>query len=196
MCRLLESIYLCDGKFRNLHLHQDRITRSAQVLFKQPLHWTLESTLMQTNIPTSGLFKTRLVYDQAIVNVEFIPYQVKPIASLKLVEANFHYTHKFEDREILHEVFNQRGSCDDVIIVQNGFVTDTTYANLIFKKDSKWFTPTTCLLHGTMRTHLIREKKILEAKIQVDDLHQYESCKLINALLGWDAPEIPISSIQ
>lgn len=196
MCRLLESIYLCDGKFRNLHLHQERITRSAQVLFKQPLHWTLESTLMQTNIPTSGLFKARLVYDQEFVNVEFIPYLPKPIASLKLVEANFNYTHKFENRSTLDEVFNKRGSCDDVIIVQNGFVTDATYANLIFKKDSKWFTPTTCLLQGTMRTHLLLEGKIFEAKIQADHLHEYESCKLINALLGWDASEILITSIQ
>ncbi|MBX2914982.1 MAG: aminotransferase class IV [Cyclobacteriaceae bacterium] len=196
MCRLLESIYVCDGKFRNLHVHQARITNSAQVLFRQPLKWTLESILMKANIPTSGLFKARLVYDQEFVNVEFIPYQVKPVASLKLVEADFQYAHKFVNRELLDEVFGKREMCDDVIIVQNGFITDATYANLIFKKDNKWFTPTTCLLPGTMRTYLLMEKKISEAKIQVDNLNQYESCKLINALLGWDAPEIPVTAIR
>jgi 4-amino-4-deoxychorismate lyase len=196
MCRLLESIYLCEGKFRNLHVHQERIRRSAQALFKQPVHWTLESVLEQANIPTHGLFKTRLVYDHECVKVEFIPYQAKPITSLKLVEADFTYAHKFENRESLNEVFNKRETCDDVIIVQNRFVTDATYANLIFKKDNRWFTPQTFLLQGTMRTQLLSDGKVLETKIQVDDLNQYESCKLINALLGFDAPEIPISAIR
>ncbi|GIL23528.1 MAG: hypothetical protein BroJett042_20410 [Bacteroidota bacterium] len=196
MCRLFESIYVRDGQFRNLPLHQARITRSAQALFKQPLGWTLDSILIQANIPKNGLYKVRLVYDQVQAQVEFIPYQVKAVTTLKLVEADFDYAHKYENREALNKVFNSREGCDDVIIVQNGFVTDASYANLIFKKNNEWFTPDVCLLEGTMRTHLLKEQKISEAIIRVNNLHQYESCKLINALVGMDGPEIPIAAIS
>mgnify|MGYP001151297735 CR=1 FL=1 len=196
MCRLLESIYVNEGQFRNLPLHQARINRSAQALFKQPLPWTLNSILMQANKPSNGLYKARLVYSKEEVNVTFIPYQTKHIATLKLVEAKINYAHKYEDRSVLNEALNKREGCDDVIIIQNGAVTDSTYSNLIFKKDNRWFTPTTFLLAGTMRNHLLSEGKIFETKIRMDDLHQYESCKLINAMLGFGAPEIPITAIR
>jgi 4-amino-4-deoxychorismate lyase len=45
--------------------------------------------------------------------------------------------------------------CDDIIIVRNGFVTDASYANLIFRKGDEWFTPATFLLAGTMRAFLL-----------------------------------------
>jgi len=164
-------------------------------IYRHPLAWKLDTLLMQAAIPTTGLFKTRVVYDNKVVNVEFVPYQVKSITSLKLVEADLIYPHKYENREALNDVFQKRGPCDEVIILQNGFITDTTYANLVFKKDNKWFTPTTCLLEGTMRAHLLAEGRISETEIHVDNLYQYKSCKLINALLGMEAPEIPVSAI-
>lgn len=196
MCRLLESICLSEGEFRNLHYHEARITRSAKTLLRKPLTWKLQNVLAQMNFPKTGLFKTRFVYDAEFLNVEFVPYQIKAIKSLKLIEADIEYDYKYENREVLNTLFQKRGNCDDIIMVRDGFITDTSYANLIFKKQNEWFTPATFLLEGTMRTFLLDQQKIGVAQIRPEDLNQFEACKLINAMLGIDGPEIPISVIS
>ena len=82
-----------------------------------------------------------------------------------------------------------------IIIVKNKFVTDASYANLVFYADGNWVTPKSCLLSGVMRTVLLRSGKIQEAEITVDSLRKYEKVKLINAMVGWNGPEISMSSV-
>jgi 4-amino-4-deoxychorismate lyase len=196
MSRLIESIYLKDGEFRNLKYHQLRMESSSKELFGVSNKWTLESKLQSSEYPETGLYKVRVIYDTEVKQIEFVPYQTKLVRSLKLVNSDvIRYTHKFENRQTLNELYQQREGCDDIIIVRNGFVTDASYANLIFRKGDEWFTPATFLLAGTMRAFLLGSHKIKSAEIRVEDVVKYESCKLINAMLGMDAPEIPLSSI-
>lgn len=120
----------------------------------------------------------------------------KSVRSLKLVSSDaIGYAHKYEDRKVLDELYNQREKCDDIIIVKNGFITDASYANLIFRKGAEWFTPATFLLAGTMRAFLLDSNQIKSTEIRAGDITKYDSCKLINAMLGMDAQEILISSI-
>ena len=85
---------------------------------------------------------------------------------------------------------------DEIIIVQNGQITDTSYSNLVFFDGEKWITPTTYLLNGTMRQSLLQTKQIIEKPIQVEDLNRFESFKLINAMMDLEeSPELPISII-
>lgn len=196
MSRLIESIYLKDGVFRNLKYHQLRMEFSSKELFGVPNKWAMEGKLQSSEFPESGLFKVRVIYDTEVKQIEFVPYLAKPVRSLKLINSDaIRYIHKFENRQALNELYQQREKCDDIIIVRSGFVTDASYANLIFRKGNEWFTPTTYLLAGTMRAFLLDSNQIKSTEIRIQDLPQYESCKLINAMLGMDAPEIPISSI-
>lgn len=196
MSRLIESIYLKDGEFRNLKYHQLRVESSSKELFGVSNKWTLENKLQSSEYPESGLYKVRVIYDTEVKRIEFVPYQGKPVQSLKLVNSDaIRYTHKFENRQALNELYQQRDKCDDIIIIRNGFVTDASYANLIFRKGDKWFTPITFILPGTMRAFLLDSHQIKSTEIRVEDVVKYESCKLINAMLGMDAPEIPVSSI-
>lgn len=196
MSRLIETVYLKDGEFRNLKYHQVRMESSSKELFGVPNDWTMEKKLQSSEYPKSGLYKVRVIYDTEVKQVEFVPYLPKPVQSLKLISSEaISYAHKFENRQTLNELYQQRGNCDDIIIVKNGFVTDASYANLIFKKGDEWFTPATFLLPGTMRTFLLDSHRIKSTEIHIDDLVKYDSCKLINAMLGMDAPEIPVSSI-
>lgn len=196
MCRLLESIYLKDGVFRNLDYHQARINKSTSALFDIKPKWSIQNTMREHDYPKVGLFKMRVVYDRKPLNVEFVPYQAKKINSLKLIESTIDYSHKYERRDELISLINQRDNCDDIVIAKNGFVTDSSYSNLIFRKGNYWFTPTTCLLKGTMREYLLNTGLIKPMEISIDDLDKYESCKLINAMLGIDSPEIPITAIK
>jgi|JI10StandDraft_1071094.scaffolds.fasta_scaffold12378_4 4-amino-4-deoxychorismate lyase len=196
MSRLIESIYLKDGEFRNLKYHQLRMESSSKELFGVPNNWTLENKLQSSEYPESGLYKVRVIYDKEVKQIEFVPYLLKPVQSLKLISSDtISYAHKFENRQTLNELYQQRGKCDDIIIVRNGFVTDASYANLIFRKGDEWFTPATFLLAGTMRAFLLDSHRIKSTEIRVEDIVKYDSYKLINAMLGMEAPEIPLSSI-
>lgn len=196
MCQLLESIYLNNGKFRNLDYHQERMNKSSQTLFgtNSP---ELVVSLANKIIPSSGLFKVRISYDTIIRSIELVEYQIKPITSLKLVYDNqISYDHKFSDRVRVEKLLEQRKDADEILIVKNGLITDASYANIIFKKENRWFTPNTYLLNGVMRQALLNNKSIEVADINQINFREYESCKLINAMLGINASEIPIEAIS
>jgi 4-amino-4-deoxychorismate lyase len=196
MCQLLESIYLKDGEFRNLLYHEERMQLSTKAVFNSNQKVDL-SALKNEAFPPTGLYKVRVVYDTQIRNVEFVPYEVRPVNSLKLVYDNdINYHHKFLDRTKLEHLYSLRGKADDILIVKNGLITDSFYANVIFKKGGNWFTPASYLLNGTMRQNWLDKNIIKEAVITVENFRQYQSCKLINAMLGMDNPEIPIEAIS
>jgi 4-amino-4-deoxychorismate lyase len=197
MSQLLESIYLNHGEFRNLSYHQSRMRDASRDLFKKKLTIELGSLLTEMDYPSQGVYKTRIVYDTEIRMIEFVPYEVNSIRSLKIVRSDtISYEHKFLDRSTLHELFNQRGDADDILIVKNGFITDSYYANIIFRKEDAWYTPRTCLLKGTMRQYLLDAGLLVEADIDVNNYLHYQSFKLINAMLGVEGREVPIASIS
>lgn len=196
MFPLLESIYLNDGVFRNLSYHEERMKESTRVLFKREIRIDLPTLLKGMKISSKGLYKTRIIYDKEIQKIEFVPYIINPVRSLRLVHSNtITYYHKLEDRSSLHKLYEQRDDADDILIVKNGFITDTFYANIIFQKDDTWYTPKHYLLKGTMRQYLLDEGKILEADITLENYRYFQSAKLINAMLGMDGNEISIESI-
>jgi len=196
MSRFIETIRLKDGLTGDLSYHVERINRSVEEVLRSKKKFNLEDALSSISLPPKGLHKIRLVYDTEIRSLEVTPYKKKEIRQLKIVYHNaISYDYKFENRAELESLFGQRDDCDDVIIIKNYQVTDTSYANLIFRKENKWFTPKTFLLNGTTRKRLLEEKIILEEKITINDLYRYEKVKLINAMLQFDGPEIDVSQI-
>jgi 4-amino-4-deoxychorismate lyase len=196
MCRFIETIRLKDGVVGELSCHEERMDRSVEEILHAKQKFDLEKALSSLTLPPKGLHKIRLIYDTEIQSIEVTPYKKKEIRQLKIVYDNkISYDYKFENRIELESLFSQRDDCDDIVIVKNYQVTDTSYANLIFKKADQWFTPKTFLLNGTMRKQLLGEKIIIEEKITINDLHRYEKIKLINAMLQFDGPEIDVSQI-
>lgn len=196
MSRLIESIRLEDGMFHNLEGHEHRMDDSIRTLYKTQKEFQLKHIVKESLVPAKGLFKCRIVYDHKNCDISYAPYTMRVISSLKLREHNeISYPHKFADRSELEHLFQLRDWCDDVLIIKNGMVTDTSYANIVFKSGKEWVTPATCLLKGTMRQHLLNTGQIKEAKVSVKDIHHFEKFKLINAMLGWHSAETDISSI-
>lgn len=196
MSRLLESIYLNDGLFRNLSYHEERMKKSIRDIFNMEMAIELSTLLIGMKFPSTGLYKTRIIYDTEIRKIEFVPYLITPVRSLKLIHSDvISYEHKFLDRSSLQSVYDQRGKADDVLMVKNGFITDTYYANIIFKKDNLWYTPKHYLLKGTMRQYLLEKGMILEAVIDEKNYTQYQSCKLINSMLAMNGEEISIELV-
>jgi 4-amino-4-deoxychorismate lyase len=196
MSLLIETIKVVDGKFCNLFYHEQRMIRSLEALCGVDEDIILEEFLNELTVPKEGLFKCRIVYDEHTKEVEFIPYKIRPVKNLKIVENDrINYDFKYADRKQIDKLFEQRDGCDDILIVKKDEVTDASYANIVFKRGSEWVTPWSPLLKGTMRQKLIEHNKITPEKILLEDIPSFQSFKLINAMLEFDSPEIDVSNI-
>ena len=196
MSRLIESIKLLNGQFHRLHYHQARMDGAVQELFQAKNIINLSLELSKNRIPKAGLFKCRVIYDQQIQSVEFIPYEPRHVQSLKVVhDLTIDYHLKYENRDRINALVERRQYCDDILIVKNGFVTDSSYSNIIFFDGVKWVTPKSPLLKGTMRQFLLDAAEIKEEQITVQNIPSFRSFRLINAMLGFDGPEIDVTKI-
>lgn len=196
MSLLLESIKLIDGEFRNLFYHERRMNRALKFLCGVQEYFNLEEFLQNLDWPEKGLFKCRMVYDDISRDVEFIPYEYKTINSLRVVEHDrVSYEFKYVERRVINRLYDLRKNCDDVLIVKRGLVTDTSYANILFRRGKYWYTPWSALLKGTMRANLLERDLIQEEEIRPEDIKTFETFKIINAMWEFDAPEIDVSNI-
>jgi 4-amino-4-deoxychorismate lyase len=196
MSLLIESIKLLDGTFYNLSHHEQRMNRSLKSLCGVHDHVDLEILLSKVDVPTQGLFKCRIVYDDTSREIEFQPYQYKKIQSLRVVEHDrIHYEFKYTDRKLINRLYELRKDCDDILIVKRGFVTDSSYSNIVFRKNNHWVTPWSALLKGTQRQKLLDQNIIQEDDIRLEDISTFQSFKLINAMFEFDGDEIDVSNI-
>jgi 4-amino-4-deoxychorismate lyase len=191
MCQLFETIKCSDGKLFNMEFHQARFEKACREFFGFSTHIILIESIEIPEFAKTGLFRCRVTYSKQIDKIEFISHQYREIKSLKLVEDDeIDYRFKFDNRERLNLLFEKRGTCDDIIIVKNGLITDSSYANIIFFDGVKWWTPDSSLLEGTQRAKLLRENKISACRIAYKDISKYKKAGLINALNNFEEMQL------
>ncbi|MEA1893451.1 MAG: aminotransferase class IV family protein [Campylobacterota bacterium] len=179
----LETIRLVDAKIFNLSYHQKRYEEVLHSLgcsefkdLKEYLH-----------PPHVGTYRCRLVYSVDNITVTYHRYEKRDIKSLKLVyNDTIDYAKKSTCRKEIDKLFEMRGRCDDILIVKNSFITDTSIANIAFYEKGVWSTPSKPLLEGTTRARLLDEGKIIQADIKVQELYRYSKIALLNAMLDFD----------
>lgn len=175
----LETIKALDGEFYNLKYHQKRLdgtVKNSNIILKDVLI-----------PPPAGLFRCRVVYDSKNYEVTYHPYKKNSIKTLKLVfDDDISYSKKYYDRNSIDRLLRQKSSCDDILIVKNEFVTDTSIANIAFKYKNEWITPRKPLLKGTTRARLLESRKIFEEDIFIKDLENFTQVALMNAMIDFD----------
>lgn len=179
---LLETIHCKDGLVANLSYHQARCTKSRQILFGVEDILDLSSAIIA---PKQGLYRCRILYDKIIRSIEYIPYEAKVIRKLCIVPSNIEYSLKYANRTDLDKLKNLCSHSDDILIEQNGYLTDTTIANIAFYDGEIWHTPKYPLLYGTMRQKLIDEGILKEKNIKKSHLLGYKKVALMNAMIGF-----------
>lgn len=195
MCRFLESIKLKDGVFFRLKYHQERVNHCFQQCFPDSKIPDLAAFLHQQEVPPKGLFKCRVLYDEhGFRQPEFIPYQMRTVKTLKLVETTLKsMAYKSADRSMYEQLIAERGVCDDVLLVRNGLLTDTSYANIALYDGEKWLTPRLPMLYGTNRAYLLERGLIVERDIKEEDLHLYQKIRVFNAMIEFGEVEVIIN---
>jgi 4-amino-4-deoxychorismate lyase len=185
MSQFLESIKIVDGVPQNLNYHQNRLDKTLKDNYINFQSIKLDETIKIPQNICKGLFKCRVFYDHKKVNISFTPYEFSKIETLKIVDGlNIVYDYKFTNRDSINELFKQKGTCDDILIVKDGLVTDTSFANIAFFDGMNWLTPEKPLLQGTCRERLISEHQIFPKMITVDKIFEYKYFTIFNAMRG------------
>lgn len=197
MSQLIETIKILNGRVYNIKYHNRRCNKSRLDLFGVKTQINLRPFIRVPQTFKRGLVKCRISYAEAIIKVEYEPYKLKTIKSLQCVHSNhLDYSHKYSDRKILSELYQQRQQSDDILIIRDGLLTDSYYANVALAKNNKWYTPKLPLLEGTMRHQLLEKGLIKEKTINLNDLNKFDQISLFNALIPFKSISLDTSSIN
>ena len=198
MSPYIESIKIVNGKALRLSHHQARFNRTRKEVLGLTSHPELSSEIVVPDSAKQGIYKCRILYGRDLTQVEFLPYHKPKIHSLKLVKSDsISYEYKSADRADLATLYEQRDSCDDILIVKKGWITDSYFANVVLWDGSKWETPKKPLLKGCMRFSLLASGRINERSIRIEELSRYKCIRLINAMNDIsDRLELPVKAIH
>lgn len=194
--QFVETIKIKNGKALALPYHQARMERTIRRFFPSFPSFTSFPSIASADINLSSLispkeemdfYKARVVYGaQGVEAIEYAPYKMKEIHSLKVVEDDsIDYTYKSTDRSALNALAAQKGDCDEIIIIKNGLITDTSFTNLALFDGNRWLTPKHPLLLGTKRAQLLEAGIIEEAELTLEALRKAEKVSLFNAMIDF-----------
>lgn len=194
MCQFIETIRIENGKALNLGFHNYRFNKTRRDIFECNLPVNLADYIQ----PGEYIERTkcRIEYQDEVEKVEYQPYTIRPVKSLRMVTSDgLDYTYKSSNRQKLDELFKQKGEADDILIIRDGFLTDTSIANIALWNGEQWETPEKPLLEGTMRASLLGKGLIVPAAIRPHDLSRYSRVRLFNAMIGFGEIELSVQHI-
>ena len=183
--QLLETIKIDNGKVYNIEWHNRRCNKSRKELFQEQKRLNLEKFIEP---PQKGLFRCRILYDKEVNSVEYIPYVPKIITSFKIVKSHIDYSYKYTNRDELNKLL--LNEYDEIIIEKNGFLTDTSIANIAFYDGRQWITPIKPLLEGTIREKLLSKNLLIVKNIKSQDIQNFSHFALMNAMIGFQLQNI------
>ena len=182
MMKFFETIKIEKGEILNLKYHNLRLNKTINEIYKRKSDLDLKEFI---KVPDLKSYRCKVIYDQEIRSVELTEYKERNFNSFKFINSNIEYRYKSVDREELNNLFEQRENYDDIIIVHDGLICDTTIANIAVYDGLKWFTPKKPLLFGTQRAKLLENKIITEKDIKIKDFKNLVSFAIMNALIGF-----------
>lgn len=180
--KYFETIRCEDFEVFHLEYHQKRVAHTIG------LNLNLAEYIYP---PSNKCLRCKLIYDESgVLEVNFFPYQKREIQNFKvLLDDDIEYSKKYLHRNEIDALFEKKENADEIIIVKNGLVTDTSIANIALFDGDNWITPKKPLLYGTTRERFLCNKEIIERDISVQMLHNAQKIALMNAMIGFDVLE-------
>ena len=194
----LETIRIQDGHAHHVADHIDRMRRTA-------LHFGFTAPALPADLDAlvphtlrTGTVRCRIIYDHTLRELTFRPYRRRRIERLIAVDAGaMDYAYKYADRSPLERPNIPLSAADELLFVRGGYVTDTSYTNLILRRGDELVTPDTFLLDGTCRRRLLREGVVHTEPVRLHDLPTYDELLLINAMMPLrEAIRLPTTAVH
>ena len=187
MFPLFESICVENYQIKLSEFHQKRMDNSYLKLFNVKNKWSIKKIFESLKIESNQKYKLRINYSQSKYSISLKKYFKKKIRSLQCLELNdYSYDLKYTDRSVIDKNNKLKSLSDDILIIKNGFVTDSSYCNIVFFDGLSWVTPKFPLLNGVQRNFLLKNKIIFKKKIKVSDISKYKSFVLINSMIEFN----------
>ena len=196
---VLETLALVDGVYRHQAEHLARMAEAAQH-FGYPwqpaaVHACLQALAAQHG---SGPWRVRLLLDR-FGQPRAEAFALQPTASpvrlqlapRPLAEAHGEWVRFKTTRRAHYAAFAPApgsGIFDAVLFNAEGEITESTFGNLAMQMDDgRWLTPPLAcgLLPGVGRAVALREGRVQEGVVRVQDLHRVRRWAFINSLRGW-----------
>lgn len=190
MSLFLETLRVEAGRFCHVKYHNQRLNRTIQSTYGIATEIDL-SRIIQDQ-PEDGIYRCRVLYDTEVREVEYIPHEPTLLEKFKFIEADLDYSFKSADRSDLMKLWEKRGECDDVIIIKEGFVTDSAIANIAIFDGEKWLTPARPLLPGTTRERLVDEGKLILSEVTPQMVRESRGFAVMNAMMDFYEIENPV----
>ena len=196
---VLETLALVDGVYRHQAEHLARMAEAAQH-FGYPwqpaaVHACLQSLAAQHG---RGPWRVRLLLDrfgQPRAEAFALQPTATPVrlqlAPRPLAEAHGEWVRFKTTRRAHYAAFAPApgsGIFDTVLFNAEGEITESTFGNLAMQMDDgRWLTPPLAcgLLPGVGRAVALREGRVQEGVVRVQDLHRVRRWAFINSLRGW-----------
>ncbi len=183
MSLFFETIKVKNGDIFNLKYHNLRLNKTILNIFKVKANFDLKNFI---KVPDDNkMYRCKVIYSDKIESITFEPYKPRVFNSFKMIKHCISYPYKSVNREEINTLYKQRDGCDDIILVRDGLIQDTSIANIVIYDGLKWYTPKTPLLFGTQRAKLLEDEIIVEKDIQIKYLKNTVSFAIINSLLGF-----------
>ena len=178
--KYLETIKVEDGQIYHLEYHQWRLERALGIKETHKLSELLSP-------PQKGLYRCRIIYCKDTIHIEYIEYIKRQVKTLKIIyDDSIEYSKKYENRESINTLYSQKEEADDILIIKNSLIRDTSIANIAFFDGEIWFTPKNPLLEGTTRRRFLKSAKIVEKDIRVEEIKAFKKIALMNAMIDFD----------
>ena len=172
----IETLLITD-KINNLKYHNERMNKTREYFFGE------KSLNLENFIEIKNNKRVRVVYNKDILKVEYFDLKPREFKTFKIIHSDMEYNFKYENRDELNKL--KVKGFDEVIIVKDGYVCDTTISNLAFWNGQEWHTPKNPLLKGTKRAELLENGFLKEKDIRVEEIKNYKKFAMLNAIIGF-----------
>ena len=194
---LLETLALDGGQLRHQGEHLARL-HAAAVHFGYP--WSAEAVAQclhdLARAHPQGLWRVRLLLSaQGQPRAEAFALQPTPVpVRLQLAPRPFEAAHsefvRYKTTRRAHYAAfapTAPGVFDTVLWNEAGEITECTFGNIAALLDGRWTTPPLAcgLLPGVGRAVALRQGRVTEAVLRVDDVPRVQAWAFINSLRGW-----------
>ena len=133
MFQFIESVCCENKQLRNLDYHQKRFDETREDNFSDFQPILLKDKIIIGDDLSNDKYKVRVVYDKEIQSIEFLPYTMKTIETIKLftIDNKVDYSYKYAERSFFDEYINETKT-DDLVLVKSNYITDCIYSNIVF----------------------------------------------------------------
>ncbi len=201
---LLETLRLGNGIYTNLIAHLSRLSRTAmhfgfpfdEARVRHTLTTLAADERASVTTPPDTVWRVRLLLaanglplaEKFILNGPLAPVNIG-LAATPFESAHSEFTRFKTTRRSHYDAFAPADPAvfDTLLYNAAGELTECTRGNIALLLDDRWVTPPLhCgLLEGVGREMYLREGRLTEAVVRVDDLPRVQALAFVNSLRGW-----------